>query len=511
MADGSQRSGYPHRAMSDDRLVIDLDTPLPPQVNVGEGVAMFVSGSCFSLGADVRRLALLVDEEANEVIGRAMPRSDRWRQYGSGAAYRSGFWALVSLQGGQGPCTVDLSLRATLADGQVLTHRLGQIALIAGASPVGDESIRWEGGGSRVAICMATYEPPAGFLERQLASLRAQTHADWVCLISDDHSSQSRFERLLSLTADDPRFIISRSPQRLGFYRNFERALRMVPAGVEYVALCDQDDRWHPDKLEQLLGAIGAALLVYSDMRVVNETGKVISETFWSQRRNNHTNLSSMLIANTVTGAASLFRRQVIDRAMPFPPVHGRSPHDQWLACVALASGEIAYVDRCLQDYVQHPSTVFGHPAAHPQRSRQRHSVTARIRRVARRGRPNYFWELCRIALAARTLELRCGDALDRRKRRAVARASRLGTSREPVLWLLSRSLRRLVGLNETLRHELVLLEAVAWRRLATAIVRLRPRPGGLFSRSDPFLGEGAEGEPKLQDSTHYTRGSFGP
>ena len=38
------------------------------------------------------------------------------------------------------------------------------------------------------------------------------------------------------------RFVVSRSPRRLGFYRNFERALRLAPPGAPLIALCDQDD-----------------------------------------------------------------------------------------------------------------------------------------------------------------------------------------------------------------------------------------------------------------------------
>ena len=57
----------------------------------------------------------------------------------------------------------------------------------------------------------------------------------------------------------DPRFVVSRSPRRLGFYRNFERALSLAPRRARrYVALADQDDAWHPDKLETLLGASSA-------------------------------------------------------------------------------------------------------------------------------------------------------------------------------------------------------------------------------------------------------------
>ena len=39
------------------------------------------------------------------------------------------------------------------------------------------------------------------------------------------------------------------------------------------MALADQDDRWHPDKLAALLAGIGDAQLVYSDARVVARDG----------------------------------------------------------------------------------------------------------------------------------------------------------------------------------------------------------------------------------------------
>ncbi len=33
---------------------------------------------------------------------------------------------------------------------------------------------------------MATYNPPDELFERQIDSIREQTHSDWVCVISDD-------------------------------------------------------------------------------------------------------------------------------------------------------------------------------------------------------------------------------------------------------------------------------------------------------------------------------------
>ena len=51
--------------------------------------------------------------------------------------------------------------------------------------------------GPRVAICMATYEPPADLLRAQLESIRRADARNWVCLISDDGSSAEAFAALL--------------------------------------------------------------------------------------------------------------------------------------------------------------------------------------------------------------------------------------------------------------------------------------------------------------------------
>ena len=60
----------------------------------------------------------------------------------------------------------------------------------------------------------------------------------------------------------------------MGFYRNFERALGMVPAEAELIALSDQDDRWYPDKLSSLRAALGGSRLAYSDARLVDREGR---------------------------------------------------------------------------------------------------------------------------------------------------------------------------------------------------------------------------------------------
>jgi glycosyltransferase involved in cell wall biosynthesis len=319
-----------------------------------------------------------------------------------------------------------------------------------------------------VAICMATFEPDRRLLERQIGSIREQTHENWLCLVSDDGSSAERLEHLRGLIAGDERFTLSVGDERLGFYANFERALGMVPAEAKFVALADQDDHWYPEKLAALLAGRGEAQLVYSDMRIVDEGGAVVSETFWRGRRNNYTNLASLLLANTVTGAASLFRRELLDLVLPFPEPVGDPFHDQWIAAVALAVGEIAYVDRPLYDYVQHGGAARGHEAAMQSwdagRLLDQRDLRGSLGQIRAHADRSYEINVRRIALTAREIEARAGGRIEPGKARTLRRLTDLGRwSTAP--WLALRSLRRLAGRNETMGIELSLLAAILLHR----------------------------------------------
>jgi glycosyltransferase involved in cell wall biosynthesis len=397
-------------------------------------------------------------------------------------SYRSGFWAIVPLAPEDAGLTVEIGALATLADGSSTRVPLGELDTAPAAPPAPPWPLP-DAPGARVAICMATFEPPVELFERQIASIREQTHANWICCISDDHSSPERFAAIEGLVGGDERFVVSRSERRLGHYANFERALAMAPEEAGFVALCDQDDRWDADKLETLVGAIGDAQLVYSDARIVDRHGTLLSETYWSRRRNNHENLTSLLIANTVTGAASLMRRDLLDVALPFPARVGKPYHDHWLAVAALGLGRVAYVSRPLYDYVQHGGAQIGHAAANAGAPRGARAHAARARNILSNPRRTfaswrgiYFFDVCRIGLFATVLELRAGARIPGAKRRALRRASRWDSSALASTQLLARRLRALAGRNETLGSEGGLMRGIAWRR-AVGIISGRRRP----------------------------------
>jgi hypothetical protein len=482
----------------DPELELRVETELPSSLPAGCRTAIFVYGSCFHRRLRVRRIELIAGAVSVRADSR-MPRADVHRtlhpfESESGRepedgstddpkahSYRSGFWATVPIEM---PATgsLEVTLRATLSDRSSVEVALGDIQLAPLPEPDPEATSRAEAREARIGIAMATYEPDIDLFKVQIESIREQTREDWICVVSDDCSPPAVFDRMREVIGEDERFVLRRSPRRRGFYRNFERALELLPPQVDLVALADQDDRWYPEKLAALTEAIGDAHLVYSDQRIVDPAGEVIAPSYWGERTNNYEDLASLLITNTVTGAASLFRRDLLDQALPFPQPPGEQYHDHWLALVALACGRIAYVDRPLYDYVQHGGSALGHATA----TRVPTGIGQRLGRLVRGSpgeaavgsRASYFYGFRRLQLLAQVLLMRCGDRMQTGARDPLRRLVRAEHSPASMLWLAGRpSARR--GSSETAGAEQILLQGIAWRYVqrVRALGRSRPAP----------------------------------
>ena len=333
-----------------------------------------------------------------------------------------------------------------------------------------------------IAVCMATYNPDRDLFQIQVDSIRSQAGVDWHCFISDDCSDREGLTDIEAVLDGDERFTLSVSPSNLGFYRNFERAIAMAPPEFDLIALSDQDDRWYEDKLASLSAAIGDAQLVYSDQRLVDASGQLISDTYWTDRENNYTNLTSLLVANTVTGAASMFTRGVAERALPFPDLPGEQYHDHWLALVAISTGKLAYVDRPLYDYVQHGGAVLGHEAANQglMSVGWRGMDPRRWREILGGWASAYFDVYLRLKGLAQVVLERCGAEVPAGKRRALTRFASADRKIGGLVWLGLRPLRRFSGRNETLGMERVLVRGILYRHLAALKRRLPRRLKGI-------------------------------
>jgi glycosyltransferase involved in cell wall biosynthesis len=210
----------------------------------------------------------------------------------------------------------------------------------------------------------------ARFVETQLASILDQTLPPAEIVLSDDASSddtvrlaQELVERHEGTTA----FRVMHNPKPLGVTKNFEQAI-LATTG-ELIALCDQDDVWHPERLERIAAEFASRpnlTLLHGDARLVDEAGDPLGGTLfealevsqWERERISSGNAIDALIRrNLVTGATAVFRRTLLDRAVPFPVGW---VHDEWLAIIAASTGIVDFIEQPLVNYRQHSANQIG-------------------------------------------------------------------------------------------------------------------------------------------------------
>lgn len=191
------------------------------------------------------------------------------------------------------------------------------------------------------------------FLQAQVDSLLQQTWRNMEIIISDDHSTDGTREILQQYTAD-PRFHITYQPINLGAIGNFEFATRQ--ASGEYIAFCDQDDVWLPEKIEKLYAAIGDQWLVYSDSILIDENGQSLRKNLSDLRKMySGKDTRGFVFSNVVWGHTMMINRQLLAHVLPIPT---GIPHDIWFAFKAATLTGIHYLDEPLSLYRQHSHTV---------------------------------------------------------------------------------------------------------------------------------------------------------
>jgi glycosyltransferase involved in cell wall biosynthesis len=206
-----------------------------------------------------------------------------------------------------------------------------------------------------VAVVVATYNG-ATYLRAQLESIVQQTYKPSQIIIVDDASVDDTITIAHAFAAAHPEVMVVQNETRLGYIKNFEKG--MLLANASYVALSDQDDIWVPHKIEVLIHAIGDQMLAYSDSELIDANGQLLNQKMSSIKNQlaYHTPIM-YAIGAWAPGHAMLFKKELVDKAVPFPTL---VTHDFWLGFVATCYSRVVYVNEPLVHYRQHAQNAIG-------------------------------------------------------------------------------------------------------------------------------------------------------
>ena len=214
-----------------------------------------------------------------------------------------------------------------------------------------------------VTILMATRNG-AAFLEPQLESIAAQSHANWSLRIGDDGSDDGTRKIIAAFRARHPtRDIRLLEGPRRGAAANFLALLGHGPPPRAYVAFSDQDDIWLAHKLRRTLGQMAAyptqrPVLYGSRTIIADDHGR---DRRMSRHHRRRLGFGNALVQNVIAGntamlnpaAARLMHRASAGITVPF--------HDWWLYLMVSAAGGAVLLDpRPGLLYRQHGHNMLG-------------------------------------------------------------------------------------------------------------------------------------------------------
>lgn len=218
-----------------------------------------------------------------------------------------------------------------------------------------------------ISVAMATYNGEQ-YINEQLQSLADQSHLPDELVVGDDGSSDATLSIIEDFRTHAPFPVyIHGNPVNLGFARNFLATAKRCQG--DWIAFCDQDDVWLPDKLAKAVRAIDHT----PNSCMVLQNAWLCDGVLSSRGRK----FPDILIAGVHDRASQYgfwvwlgflqtVHRDIIDLwdggSLPrnYFPKHSEISHDKWTCLIANALGGIVVLSDPVALYRRHEAALTG-------------------------------------------------------------------------------------------------------------------------------------------------------
>lgn len=211
----------------------------------------------------------------------------------------------------------------------------------------------------KVTVLLSTYNG-SKFLQQQLNSLYEQTYSNIRILVRDDGSLDST-RNILQIENLNGHIDILQGHKNLGPALSFFELLNNAASTeTEYIAFCDQDDVWHPNKIEHAVSALltvpdNRPALFCSRLEIVDEQLNHIGFTNTPRK----VGFGNALVENIATGCTIVLNRKGLELLSENLPTNVLM-HDWWCYLVLSCFGEVIFDENANIKYRQHGNNTIG-------------------------------------------------------------------------------------------------------------------------------------------------------
>lgn len=212
-----------------------------------------------------------------------------------------------------------------------------------------------------ISVAIATYNGEK-FLREQLESLYSQTRVPDEIVVSDDCSTDCTIEILEEFRQKyGLRYIVHEN--KLGINKNFEEAIRACKGN--YIAICDQDDIWFPNKIQESYKKIKEIeisddllpCIVSSQIYHINAKGELISTSRHIRKDTYRAEDTLLYPPGSTQGCSLMFNRQLLSALKPFPSINV-CLYDAYIGMVCASIGKKYNMAQPLMYYRHHSNNV---------------------------------------------------------------------------------------------------------------------------------------------------------
>lgn len=226
----------------------------------------------------------------------------------------------------------------------------------------------------RVAIIICSHNGQQ-YIKEQIVSCLKQKGVMVRLFIFDWNSSDATRDIVLEVANLDGRISIVKKETAPGPAISFLSAVQEVSTyddEYEYLALCDQDDVWRDDKLQQQINAMhlnNDRVLVCSDVELVDEAARLIagqdghygSGSYYSPPFYTKISDPSIILCNPCIGMTMLIPKKLVSEIVRIQLSQKIIMHDWMIAILAtLLNFDVYLIREPLVSYRQHSNNIIG-------------------------------------------------------------------------------------------------------------------------------------------------------